>query len=244
MNLLGVPLEERPSFFVSLLPRLQELRAKTGRPHWIVVDEAHHLLPASTRSLPALPTALSGFLLITVHPERVDPTILASIDEVAAVGEAPHFTLQVFAEAIGQPASGVAELTLAAGEALLWRRRHGAPVRFRITPPRAERDRHRRKYAQGELGPDKSFYFRGPKGALNLRAQNLVLFLQLADGVDEATWLHHLRRSDYSRWIRASIKDDKLAAEIERIEQADDLTAEQSRGRVRDAIEQRYTAPA
>ena len=53
-------------------------------------------------------------------------------------------------------------------------------------------ERHTRKYAEGELGEDKSFYFRGPDNALNLRAQNLTIFLQMADGVDDQTWRHHL----------------------------------------------------
>src|SRR6266446_10126510 len=57
--------------------------------------------------------------------------------------------------------------------------------------PHAQRLRHSRKYAEGELGEDKSFYFRGQEGSLNLRAQNLVLFLQIAEGVDDGTWLYH-----------------------------------------------------
>src|SRR6202163_4298055 len=46
VNLLGIALDRRPAFFHALLPQLQELRSATGRPHWIVVDAAHHLLPA------------------------------------------------------------------------------------------------------------------------------------------------------------------------------------------------------
>ena len=68
-----------------------------------------------------------------------------------------------------------------------------APVRFQPQTPRGERQRHRRKYATGTLGPDKSFYFRGPEGSLRLRAQNLGMFLQMADGVDDDTWTYHLR---------------------------------------------------
>ena len=41
VNLIGLPLADRPPFFLTLLPRLLEMRARTGRPHWIVVDEAH-----------------------------------------------------------------------------------------------------------------------------------------------------------------------------------------------------------
>ena len=47
VNLLGIQLADRPGFFSSLLTRLLDLRTKKGRPHWIVADEAHHLLPAS-----------------------------------------------------------------------------------------------------------------------------------------------------------------------------------------------------
>ena len=54
---------------------------------------------------------------------------------------------------------------------------------------RAEHRRHSRKYAEGELPQDRSFYFRGPQGKLNLRAQNLMVFLQMAEGVDDETWL-------------------------------------------------------
>lgn len=55
----------------------------------------------------------------------------------------------------------------------------------------------------------------GTDSQLNLRAQNLVLFMQLGDGVDDATWRHHLARGDYSRWIRGSIKDDERAYEVQ-----------------------------
>jgi hypothetical protein len=86
-------------------------------------------------------------------------------------------------------------------------RRGGTPFVVRPRAPTGERRRHQRKYAFGELGPDRSFWFRGPENKLNLRAQNLTVFLQLADGVDDGTWLHHLRRGDYSRWIGESVKD-------------------------------------
>ena len=110
--------------------------------------------------------------------------------------------------------------------------------------PRQQHKRHTRKYAKGNLGEDKSFYFRGPDGALNLRAHNLTIFLQIADGVDDATWLHHLARGDYSRWFRDAIKDDDLAEEIARVERGDNPDPAVSRAIVREAVASRYTAPA
>ena len=78
---------------------------------------------------------------------------------------------------------------------------------------------------------------------MRLRAQNLFLFVQMAEGVDDATWLHHLRQGDYSRWF-AAIKDPVLADEAVRIEQTADLSAAESRKRIREAVERYYTLPA
>ena len=44
VNLLGLPLQDRPGFFTGFLAHLHELRARTGRPHWLVADKAHHFL--------------------------------------------------------------------------------------------------------------------------------------------------------------------------------------------------------
>jgi hypothetical protein len=66
----------------------------------------------------------------------------------------------------------------------------------------------------------------------------------LADGVDDATWLYHLRRGDYSQWFREAIKDEALAMEAEAIEAATDLSACESRARIKAAIEHRYTLPS
>jgi len=128
----------------------------------------------------------------------------------------------------------------------LWRRRPEArdPVWVRTLAPKSEHRRHVRKYATGELGEDKSFYFRGPAGQLNLRAQNLALFIQLAEGVDDETWLHHLQIQDYSRWFREAIKDEDLAAEAAGVERQAGLAPGQSRELIKAAIERRYTMPS
>ncbi|HEY5871560.1 MAG TPA: HAD-IIB family hydrolase [Candidatus Tectomicrobia bacterium] len=246
VNLLAVALEQRPGFFVGLLTRLQELRVRTGHPHWIVVDETHHLLPASWDPAPMLlPQGMYGLLMITVQPQHVTPAALSLVDTMIAIGESPEQTMQAFFEAVGQSPPPLAPVTLNAGEALLWSQHaDAAPVWIRSLPPRAERRRHHRKYAEGELGPDISFYFRGPEGKLNLRAQNLRIFLQLAEGVDDETWLYHLRRGEYSQWFREVIKDEDLAAETGGIEERSDTPASETRTLIRAAIEQRYTAPA
>ena len=44
--LTGMPIPDRPPFFLRLLSELLEMRSRTGRPHWLILDEAHHLMPA------------------------------------------------------------------------------------------------------------------------------------------------------------------------------------------------------
>lgn len=94
-----------------------------------------------------------------------------------------------------------------------------------------------------QLDEDKSFYFRGPNYNLNLRAQNLIIFNQIAEGVDDDTWLFHLQQHDYSRWFREAIKDEELGEEAEQIERRAYLSPEESRDLIKEAIERRYTLP-
>jgi energy-coupling factor transporter ATP-binding protein EcfA2 len=244
-NLVGLPLADRPTFFTGLLARLQEMRVHTGRPHWLVVDEAHHLLPANWQPSPqALPQALDRVAYITVHPNQVARAALSAVESILAVGPSPGETIGQFCEALQEAPPSLPPGEQRDGEVVLWSRKSGKPpVRVRVTPARAERRRHVRKYAEGQLPPERSFYFQGPDGKLNLRAQNLFLFLQLAEGVDDETWKYHLRRGDYSRWLREMIKDEELAAEVGRVESLADVTAARSRELVKTAIERHYTLP-
>jgi hypothetical protein len=245
INLVGLRISERPPFFLSLLPQLQELRARTGRPHWVVADESHHLMPAHWEAPGAdLLAQMDATVRVTPQPRLLSPAALATVDTVIAVGESAEVSLQEFSDLVHVPPPRSVALPAQAGWALLWCRNSvGKPVCMRPAPGRTQRQRHRRKYAEGELPADRSFYFRGPDGKLNLRAQNLMLFMQLADGLDAVTWLYHLRRGDYARWFRDDIKDENLAAEAEGVAERTALSAAQSRKAIRALIERRYTLP-
>ncbi|MBV8593386.1 MAG: HAD-IIB family hydrolase [Caulobacteraceae bacterium] len=243
VDMLSVSIEDRPALFSQGLAAVSELRGRTGRPHWVLVDESHHVLPAERdASITALPPNLPATIFVTVDPGKLAPDVLGRVDDVFAVGAKAEETVRAFCRALGIAAPDLPQRR-AEDQTILWRRRAGSPQLFVSHPPAEKSERHTRKYAEGELGHDKSFFFRGPDGALKLRAQNLTLFLQIADGVDDATWRHHLDAHDYSRWMREAIKDEDLAAEVQEIEDASGDPAE-TRRRVRDAVERRYTAPA
>ncbi len=245
VNLVGMSMTDRPPFLTRLLPRLREFRTRTGRPHWLMVDEAHYLLPASWEpGCLAFPPDLKRTLLITAFPDQVAATVLASVGSVLAVGSDPKTTIGSFCETLHETPPHVAAMKPDSEKVLLWPRETGeAAYQVHMTPCRIERLHHTRNYAEGELPSECSFYFRGPSQKLNLRAQNLFLFLQLADGVDEETWLYHLHRRDYSRWFRERIKNDMLAEEAETTEFRDGISADESRALIRKAIERQYIFP-
>ena len=103
VNMLDVDLADRPTFLDGLLTRLSELRAQTGRPHWIVLDEAHHLVPASRPAALTLPRELQATILVTVHPDQLAPEVLSTVETVAAVGDAPARMIRKFCTALGVP---------------------------------------------------------------------------------------------------------------------------------------------
>ena len=247
-NMIGVPIQDRPTVFLGLLARLQELRTRTARPHWLVVDEAHHVLPASWEPAgAALPQQLERTMFITVDPNLLAPAALATIDTMIVVGDAPDKLFASFASASQRPGPKLDQhdLKLKHGEMLVWSLKSDRPPeKVKLSPGHSVRRRHSRKYAEGELEPDRSFYFRGPEKKLNLRAQNLITFLQMAEGVDEETWLYHLRRGDYSKWFREGIKDRELGDEAAKIDQTPDIPAADSRERIKAIVESRYTLPA
>lgn len=247
VNMLGITFVDRPAFFEVLLSAVLELRSRTGRPHWLIIDETHHLLPSSA-PLPdvlSIPQELYGMMFVTVHPDHLARTILSEIKIIIAIGESSNQAIHAFSEILGQVPPPIPVAKLAPGEAIAWwRRPPEEPFWFRSIPPRSERRRHLLKYAEGKLGVDKSFYFRGQDKRLNLRAHNLILFIQIAEGIDDDTWMYHLRRGDYSRWLRESIKDECLAKEVEHIEQITDISPDKSRSLIKERIEKRYTGPA
>jgi hypothetical protein len=164
VNLLGVPLEQRSGFFAPLLARLMECRTRWGRPHFIVVDEAHHMMPEGHVILAdALEHLPAGLLLITVHPDRLAARILSEIDTLVVVGETPEDAFQAFARATGKEAPHVGDARLTPGEALVWSHARDA-VQGRAPPPppqiRAGRARRGQElllpWSQGRAQPARS----------------------------------------------------------------------------------------
>ncbi|HEX3535520.1 MAG TPA: HAD-IIB family hydrolase, partial [Stellaceae bacterium] len=123
-NLLGVDIAERPRFLAELMPALSQLRAETARPHWLVIDEAHHLLPSAWNGVSLiLPQEFAANILVTVQPDHVATEALQRIDYVLALGSEADQVLASFCKAVGEPARAAYGQSIDRGQALFWSRR-------------------------------------------------------------------------------------------------------------------------
>ena len=148
VNTLALANDERPFFFAALFPLISKLRAQTGRPHWLFIDEGHHLLPAKWESLEQiLPEQIDATILITVHPDALNTKILRRVRTLVALGESAGDVVATFCKAIGLvapkalPALGEDEVLVYSADGTA---RPVSPDR-----PSQAHQRHTRKYAEG-----------------------------------------------------------------------------------------------
>jgi hydroxymethylpyrimidine pyrophosphatase-like HAD family hydrolase len=223
LNLSHLTMAEKVAYATQALGAIAAVHSAQGLPHWLIVDEAHHIVPAEgSTAVELLPRAGHSLALATLTADQIAREVRQAVGVLAST-DAVAFrqALRTLATDRGDPGHPPKlSDNLQRGEALLATLADRPPgaVRFRVDRREAQHRRHVRKYAEGELPPDRSFYFRGPQAALNLRAANLKRFCELAEGVDEATWSFHLARRDYSAWMRDMIKDEQLADEVATLE--------------------------
>ena len=244
VNMLGLEVAERPAFFAELLPQVAAMRARTGRPHWMVVDEAHHMLPAaSAPAAVALPKTMPATIYVTVHPDQMSTEALAGVDTVLAIGDAAE---EVITASARRSAS------------IRPRRRSALPGGARCCSGTAPRARRAWCSPTGPASSSSGTRANMPRASSARTKASTSVARRRAEptrpepigvpadgrGRRRRTWLHHLKRGDYSRWFREAIKDDDLAEEAEQAERADAESASVSRAIIREAVTSRYTAPA
>jgi hypothetical protein len=222
------------------MPVLLDMRRRYGHPHWLLLDEAHHLVPKATGiSLDWLPDDFNNFILISTSPHALGSAMLSKVGMLLTIGENPSYPFEQFCQILGLSVPAAIP-SLAEDEICIWERDSSRPpykAKFRL--PRQLQQRHKKKYAQGDMG-DHSFVFTGRENKLHLKANNLMLFIHLAEGIDTDTWLFHLRRKDFTKWFRDAVHDEELASVGEEAEALKDPDA--SRKHIVDFIAQKYTA--
>jgi HAD superfamily hydrolase (TIGR01484 family) len=242
VSTLALDLAGRRRLFERLLPALLDLRERTGRPHWLIVDEAHHFLPQiDGEASAALGRHLEGVVLVTIDPRWLAPEVLKQVDILLALGRGAPGILRTFARATGLQAPS--SRACRPDEALLLLRGEAAAPRpVRTGNPRQSHERHRGKYALGNVGHKRSFHFTNGAGSSLGAARNLAEFVSLAQAVPDAVWDRHLHAGDFGAWFLDVIRDEVLAQQaILLAEEASN--ADRTRRRIIDSIRERYVIP-
>jgi HAD superfamily hydrolase (TIGR01484 family) len=231
VSFFSIDKQDRPTYFNRLFRALAELRSRTGRPHWIIVDEAHYAAPKNWQPAEMWSgDELAGIIFITAYHDQISTAILEHVDWIISIAEQPDEAIRQCCELMHErlPEFHPPE-DHRPHRALAWRRGDQRPTWFSRLAPRADGQRHQHSYYEGDMDEEMQFVFRGQKKAMSLSTANLKEFIKTAEGIDDGTWMYHLRQHDYSAWFRDIIKDKELSAEIEAIERTQDLSAAKSR---------------
>ncbi len=103
VGLAAIAPADRAAFYDGFAEGLEAARLTTGRPHWLVIDDAQELLPRER-----------------ADPDDVAADILADVDTVIACGSTGKAAIDQFAAALGIPKAAEALRAPAAHEALVW----------------------------------------------------------------------------------------------------------------------------
>ena len=237
ISLLSVEMNDRPAFFEKMLEVVINLRKSLGHPHWLLIDEAHHLIPSGANSI--LFNALNNFMLISYSPDAMCSDILEQVGMVITIGDEAAYPIEQFCK-IKKISAPKKTPKLKQGEACIYDLEEDKTVPYviKINEPRQLQQRHKRKYATGDMG-DNSFTFTGKARKLKLKANNLIMFVHIAEGIDDATWKFHLSNGDFINWFRNTVHDDELADIAQQTEK--EKSAEESKKKILAFINEKYT---
>ncbi|MGE5215876.1 MAG: HAD hydrolase family protein [Chloroflexota bacterium] len=206
-----------------LLAALEEIRAGTGVPHWIMIDEAHYFFFPQSPCLRYLSSATGNICLVTYRPSLIAEEAYNSVGAFlftnTKVEEERYFVTKIL-QARGEP--GMAARTALEGLKPPWAGlllSEGSNHRWHLFIPGERITRHAhhaRKYADARLPEDKAFRFYNTDGPLT--AYNMNEFYRAIQTASSVSLRHHLIAGDFSRWVDDVIGDQQLARGLRKLE--------------------------
>lgn len=215
---------EKRAYVKELLPTLATLRRDTGLPHWIVVDEAHYFL--NGRDVERwVDFELAAYVLVTYRPSLLHAALLNATGTIISTPFTNAGEVSCLADLCG--AEGALDAwsevlgSLAIDEAAVVPRDAsggGLPQRFTIAPRLTSHVRHRTKYVEMPVPPERAFHFTCNGLNFGPPAGTLKEFVNLLPRMPPESLKGHARRGDFSRWIAQVFGDQPLAAIIAKVE--------------------------
>jgi hypothetical protein len=216
----------KPSLVERALRTALEMRHRLARPHWVVVDEAHHVFRPNGIDPGPPDFARGGFCLITYRPSELPGNVVRAMDvfilaRTTSASELP--CLRTALSAFG----GLAETALSAlaqlprGEFVMVRRDadgRSEVLTFVSAPRQTVHVRHRAKYVDSIVAPGREFLFRRPDGQVGGAADSLQAFRRVVAIAPDDVLAHHAGQGDFSRWVEDVFRDAELARQLRKAE--------------------------
>jgi hydroxymethylpyrimidine pyrophosphatase-like HAD family hydrolase len=247
LNLSSMPLREQARYVNDALCALDGIRAATGIPHWVLIDEAHYFFHDGAPCVRFLESRTGNFILATYRPSLVASTVYANIGAHlitdTTVEEERYFITKLL------QARGPQNLVFRDALMELQMPRTGLLLedadgpRWQVFTPGERVTRHThhaRKYADTRLPEDRAFRFLYTDGPAPVSAYNMADFHKAIQTAPIASLRHHLMAGDFSRWVADVLGDEQLAFGLRKLERTTRAGAAPDRSEILAHIEDRY----
>ncbi len=214
---------DQVNYVDQLLAALEEIRAASGMPHWILVDEAHYFFYEQSPCLRHLGSVTGNIGLATYRPSLLAGeaynSIGAHVLTSTRVEEERYFVTKILQAHAGPGVDAHAALDdlKSPWAGLLMANGAAQPWQLFIPGERITRHAHHaHKYADVRLAEGRAFRFQLTEEPLT--AYNMNEFYRAIQAAPAASLQYHLRAGDFSRWVRDVIGDQQLARGLRKLE--------------------------
>jgi len=247
LDLRSLPHAAKAEYVRRALLSIAVERARSGIPHWMVVDEAHQLVGVGAPPCEKVIVEMGNVVLVTPRPSLISPEVLNAVGTFlltqTTIEEQRYFVdallrargpagLDVAAElrALQMPRAGLLSL----GE--------GGPHWQTFVPKErlSPHVRRMRRAANVALPPEQGFCFRLPNDGIIAVARNIGEFDHALATVPLESLQHHVGAGDFSRWVRDVLGDTDLAAGLAKLEAIGATGALVDREELRGHLRARY----
>lgn len=249
LELSGLAHHDKLALIEEALVAVRDLRRELGRPHWVLLDEAHYVLHPGGVSEQAGDLADKGFCLVTYRPSWMRAPVYQELDVLVLARTTRRDEAESLAGLADEAPERRARLVtvlpaLPAGEFIsLERDQDVEPAMVTFVPGfrHTAHTRHLEKYAVADVPASRRFFFRRDGGPVLAEAAQVHQFSRALEAVPDEVLDQHARRGDFSRWVREVLADPQLAAGLRKVEarrssgEIDDL-----RGALKQLIAVRY----
>jgi hydroxymethylpyrimidine pyrophosphatase-like HAD family hydrolase len=227
VDLSHTPYEQKREYARAVLISAATLRAYTGLPHRIIVDEAHYFL-SDPKVCEQLDIESGGYTLVTYRASQLDSKVLGTAEAIVVTCESDPQEVGYLRALCSNCDCGLDEKqwqnllgSLEIGNAValpLTAEAKGDIARIRLAPRLTPHARHFGKYIDIPVPESSAFVFWRDGSATDSKARTMREFVAIIEQWPDSALRAHMSRHDFSRWIARVLGDYPLSQTLGSLE--------------------------